>query len=188
MLGCPCARGEWLVVERVGAELVVYDAVAKRAHAVRPPAVGVWWACSGTRSVPEIAAELGLQPDVVAAAVAEFAAQGLLEQPAERAGLIGRRGLLVGAAALSVPFLVSVDVPVAAAAASSSCSPGQLTAVQETTPPRPGGQPYSVAFNPAGTLLATANQGASTVSVFSVGAGGQLTAVTQTTTPTTGNE
>ena len=37
--------------------------------------------------------------------------------------------------------------------------------------------PYSVAFSPSGGLLATANYGANTVSVFSVSAGGALTPV-----------
>ena len=40
-----------------------------------------------------------------------------------------------------------------------------------------GAQPYSVAFSPNGGLLATANNGAGTVSVFSVAAGGALTSV-----------
>jgi hypothetical protein len=40
-----------------------------------------------------------------------------------------------------------------------------------------GNEPVSVAFSPGGGLLATANEGASTVSVFSVGSRGVLTRV-----------
>ena len=52
---------------------------------------------------------------------------------------------------------------------------GALTPV--TGSPFPNGGGFSVAFSPDGSLLATANEADSTVSVFSVGAGGALTPV-----------
>ena len=45
-----------------------------------------------------------------------------------------------------------------------------------------GENPYGIAFSPSGTLLATANREAATVSVFTVGAGGALKLVASTPT------
>jgi hypothetical protein len=183
-------RDEGVLVQRVGAELVVYDAGAQRAHALSAPAAEVWSACTGTRTVEEIAEDLGFMVEVVEAAVGQLAGEGLLVERDERVGVLDRRGLLVGAAVLSVPLLVSVGVPAAWAATSGSsgADSGQLTAVTQTVTPSTGSEPASVAFSPDGTLLATANFGTSTVSVFQVAASGQLTAVTQTVTPSTGSE
>ncbi len=47
-----------------------------------------------------------------------------------------------------------------------------------------GAAPYSVAFNPSGGLLATANEGAGTVSVFAVGANDLVSQVTSSPFPT----
>jgi WD40 repeat protein len=64
----------------------------------------------------------------------------------------------------------------------SVASGGGLTPIQDSSDFEyefPAGQaPVSVAFSPNGTLLATANSGDDTVSVFSVSVGGQLTQIT----------
>ncbi len=63
-----------------------------------------------------------------------------------------------------------------AGAASALAAPPAFTPVAGS-PFATGDRPESVPFSASGGLLATANEGANTVSVFSVGSGGALTAV-----------
>jgi 6-phosphogluconolactonase (cycloisomerase 2 family) len=65
-------------------------------------------------------------------------------------------------------------------ASAASASPAFLQV--QGSPFATGEQPYGIAFNASGTLLATANREAGTVSVFTVGSSGALTLVASTAT------
>ena len=80
-----------------------------------------------------------------------------------RMAWLGLVAVVVGAACLSTATAARAAAPAFAPVSGS--------------PFLTGSSPISVAFSASGNLLATANEGDSTVSVFSVGSGGALTAV-----------
>ena len=51
----PLARKDGLIVQTLAEELVVYDTHTDKAYVLSPSAVAVWRACSGKRTVQEIA-------------------------------------------------------------------------------------------------------------------------------------
>ena len=110
----PCKRWDGLISEPVGAELVVYDEVTQRAHALSEDVAVVWRACDGRRSVEAIASESGLPVERVSVVVAELDGCDLLEGGAEGrelwGALLDRRGLLVRGAVLSVPLITTGSV------------------------------------------------------------------------------
>jgi 6-phosphogluconolactonase (cycloisomerase 2 family) len=184
MSGLPVVRSDGVLVQALGDELVIYDHLSEQAHALNAVAASVWRACDGTRSPDVIAKDLELLGEVVDAAVAQFAAAGLLEDESVPAGWVDRRRLLIGAAAVSVPVLMSTITVPAAMAADSGTLTGMLTPVSQnpTSNASTGGSPITVAFATSSSgqlLLATANNGSDTVSIFQVSDAGALTPATQ---------
>jgi 6-phosphogluconolactonase (cycloisomerase 2 family) len=168
----PRVRAEGLLVQRLECdELVVVDERAQRAHALSGASVGVWGLCDGSRSLEVIAGELSLEVEMVERVLSELAAEGLLADESALGGLIDRRRVLLGAAAVSVPLMMSIGVPAAYASASNPMlaqagSVGSTAGIDA---------PVSVAFSPSGTLLAVANANASsTVEVFTVSSSGVI--------------
>jgi hypothetical protein len=116
----PTARTADLSVEEVGAELLVYDHTAARAHCLSETAARVWRACDGDTGLPVLANVLDLDVETVERALDELDSCGLLEAtPAGIAGATRRefslRSVKVGAAALSAPLIMSIAAPVAEA-------------------------------------------------------------------------
>jgi hypothetical protein len=120
-LSKPLAREDELVVEELGDELLVYDLTRDRAHSLGATAARVWHACDGSTSVDSLSADLEVDADTVARALAELRECHLLDVGAIQAdGLTRRdagvRAAKVGAALASVPLIVSVAAPAAAMA------------------------------------------------------------------------
>jgi hypothetical protein len=117
----PLARAEGLVIEELGDELLVYDIDANRAHCLGSTAARVWRRCDGRTRATEIADDLKLGADEFARALTELEDCVLLvEPPVVDDGLsrrdFGLRIAKIGAAAASVPLIVSIAVPATAAA------------------------------------------------------------------------
>jgi hypothetical protein len=123
------SRAERLVVERVGAELLVYDAVADAAHCLSADAARVFEACDGVRDPSALSAVTGLPPEVVARALEALGELGLLYAtratiPAEAGERVRRREALqrlakASAAAAAAPLIVSAVLKPSAAVAAS---------------------------------------------------------------------
>ncbi len=125
----PRACSEGIVCEEVGDEPVVYVQATQTAHALSTDAASVWRCCDGERSAGEIARLVGLDVALVAQAVEQLSAAGLIERPegiSRRA--LHKRAAKFGAAALSAPLIYSIAIPAAAAAASSICANLTLSA------------------------------------------------------------
>jgi len=115
----PAARSDDLVVEEVGDELLVYDLRGDGAHCLGPAAARVWRACDGETTVAALETKLGLDADSVDSALHELEHCQLLAPVPDVSGGITRRDFHLkvartGAAAASVPFIVSLAVPAAA--------------------------------------------------------------------------
>ena len=129
--GMPLARKDELVVEEVGDEVLVYDQRVHRAHCLSTDAARVWRECDGRDTPARLAERLSLDEATVARALDELAGCDLLaDSPQQATGSTRRevavRFAKVGAAAASVPLIVSVAAPMAHAAATvnfcaSSC-------------------------------------------------------------------
>lgn len=116
--GSPVAREDGLLVERIGAETVIYDVERKEAHCLTPLATAVFAHCDGRRSISEIAelvaAELGDLTDVemVKDALAQLEKRELLIVPSRRFSrreVVGKTAALTGAV-MTVPLVASVPV------------------------------------------------------------------------------
>lgn len=122
-------RKDGLLVQRIGEEVIVYDLVAHRAHSLNRTASLVFEKLDGKHPLDGVAKDLGKalgQPPskgLVAAAVHELASADLLAKGAS----LPRRSLLRGLAAGLVPVVVSIAVPVAAAAQSCTAEFGSCT-------------------------------------------------------------
>ena len=133
----PQAREDGLVVRELPDEILVYDLERHEAHCLNSTAGVVWKACDGRRSPAELAEKLKLQEDVVWLALEELWKRELLqgertpdsgseaERGISRAEVLKRAG--VGAAAISLPAVVSLVAPSAAHAVTclgsgSSCT------------------------------------------------------------------
>ena len=122
-----------LVVQDLGDEVIVYDPVSHRAHALNRTAALVFERLDGKHDVNAVARHVGLalemppQRALVTAAVNELAASGLLETPLDA---LPRRVMLRGLAAGLTPLVISVSVP--AAAAAQSCLNAFATCVLPT--------------------------------------------------------
>lgn len=122
ILSKPLARGDELVVEELGDELLIYDLNRDRAHSLGAVAASVWQACDGSTSVESLSAKLEMDEETVARAILELREVHLLDTgPADAAGMtrrdLGFRAAKLSAAAASVPLIVSIAAPVAEAAA-----------------------------------------------------------------------
>jgi hypothetical protein len=129
-------RRQGLVVRELGDETLVYDRARHQAHCLNRTAGAVFRLCDGTREVSAIASALeGTGPPpareaLVAEALEQLAAGGLLEGPAEgsspaaagpvpESGNLGRRELLLRLGpTLLLPAIVSIVAPTPAQAAS----------------------------------------------------------------------
>ncbi|MGI8729179.1 MAG: PqqD family protein [Solirubrobacteraceae bacterium] len=119
----PLARSEGLVVEELGDEILVYDLDVKNAHCLSPTAARVWRLCDGGTSADAIARELALRDDDVTSALEELDRADLLVSPTMPGDGLSRRelGLKVTKVAVgvaTVPLILSIAAPAAAATAS----------------------------------------------------------------------
>src|SRR5579875_2378855 len=121
------ARTTDLISERVGEELVVYDARTSEAHCLSPLAAAVFEAADGATSPERMAEVVSAQLhdrfalEHVEMALAELEDRGLVEVP-ESVG-VSRRGFMkrtaaVGGAALGASLVTSVLTPAYGSAAS----------------------------------------------------------------------
>ena len=113
----PVARDS-VAIEELGDELLVYDLTTDDAHCLGATAARVWRACDGDTTVEALEHGLGLTADDVTKALEDLERCSLLVSPP--VGLTRRELNLkvtkVGAAAASLPFIVSIAVPAVAAA------------------------------------------------------------------------
>jgi hypothetical protein len=120
----PLARSEGLVIEELGDELLIYDLDVKQAHCLTPTAARVWRQCDGTTSTEAIAMELGLAPAELTRALEELERCELLvpSQVLAPGGLsrreLGLRVTKVAAGVATLPLILSIAAPAAAATAS----------------------------------------------------------------------
>lgn len=119
----PVARATEVLVEEFGEELIVYDQRTDRVHCLTASARKVWGACDGSTTVEQLGPALGLDAEVVARALAELEASGLLEA-GTTAGVTRREATArlasIGAAAASAPLIYSIAAPTPALAASEA--------------------------------------------------------------------
>ena len=129
----PPVKKNGLVVQDLGDEVIVYDPVSHRAHALNRAAALVFERLDGKHTIEAIARHVGRafekspQKALVTAAINELAASGLLETPLDA---LPRRVMLRGLAAGLTPLVISVSVP--AAAAAQSCLNAFATCVLPT--------------------------------------------------------
>jgi hypothetical protein len=135
----PRAREDGLLEERVGEELLIYDKNSHTAHCLSPLAACVWWHCDGELDVTELALHVGASENVVADALHALREKDLLDdepQPMHSTapGISRReaisRGARYGAAAVTVPLIVSATAATPAMASSgevAGCEPNKGT-------------------------------------------------------------
>jgi hypothetical protein len=126
-------RADGLVSERVGAELLVYDAVADAAHCLSADAALVFEACDGLRDAAGLCAATGLPAETVKRALGDLDDLGLMGTPGGhptggRVERVRRREALkrlakVSAAAATAPLIVSAVLDTPAAFASGGSVP-----------------------------------------------------------------
>jgi hypothetical protein len=131
----PSRREHDLVSEQVGSELLIFDTRADLAHCLGETAAAVWQACDGRRDAAALAVHTGLSLDSVTRALGEIDGLGLLAGAAQTETVDGvsrrhaiKRMAGVGAAATSLPLIVSAVIAPAAALAyvalGAACTPG----------------------------------------------------------------
>jgi hypothetical protein len=119
----PQARTDKLVIEELGAELLIYDSANKRAHCLGSTAASVWRACDGEGDVATLSKTLNMSADDVSRTLDELEALELFEftglevlQSAsdEETGITRRqltmRSVKAGAAAATLPLVYSINV------------------------------------------------------------------------------
>jgi hypothetical protein len=119
----PQARTDELVIEELGAELLVYDSANKRAHCLGSTAASVWRACDGEGDVSTLPQTLGLSAEEVTRALDELEALDLFERTGlevlqsgsdEGSGITRRqltmRSVKAGAAVAVAPIVYSINV------------------------------------------------------------------------------
>jgi hypothetical protein len=117
----PLARSEDLVVEELEDGLLVYDLTTDHAHSLQATAARVWRACDGTKPVAALSDELDLDGETIAHALEELRGCDLLDGGPELGSGMTRRDMTkkavkVGGAAAAAPLIVSLAVPMPAAA------------------------------------------------------------------------
>ena len=75
----PIARVDNVLVHVVGDEIVVYDRARQQAHRLNPTSSLVWQKLDGKTSAEAIAADLGLERNVVEMAVGQLDQSNLLK-------------------------------------------------------------------------------------------------------------
>lgn len=114
----PCRRQD-LIISELDAETVVYDPRSELVSALSPAAALVFARCDGTTSYDTVSVEV--QPEVLAQALLELDATGLLEGTSRRSAL--KRAALIGGSAL----VVTIAAPLMSAAASTITGGGPGT-------------------------------------------------------------
>lgn len=127
----PIARSEDLIVERLDDEVLVYDLLTEKYHALNETSAALWELCDGSRTVEDLATFVGADDPstgqrVVWLALKQLSERRLLLEPADIPEGTSRRELLrrvaiAGAVVLSVPLVRSINAP--AAAQSATCLP-----------------------------------------------------------------
>lgn len=129
------ARQDQLVIKEMPNELLVYDLKSHQAHCLNQIAALVWGQCDGATSSAEIAKHLAeklntqFDENLVWFALEQLSKANLLRENVERPVAItqlSRRRLLKkfgSAAMLSIPLIMSLTAPAAAAAATQPCIP-----------------------------------------------------------------
>lgn len=131
----PAARKSKLLVRELAEEVVVYDEEGHRAHCLNRTAALVWKSCDGRTNVSGIAERVGGQlaapvsDELVCLALEQLADSDLLAPAVPRPtppDRVSRRKMLsrLGAAAVLIPLIASIDSPTVAQAESCiPCSP-----------------------------------------------------------------
>lgn len=123
----PAARplGDFCM-ERVGDDVVLYDAETMQYHTLNRVAEHIWRACDGIATIEAIAVVSELPVEVVNSTVADLGEVGLLQSSSERwnATLSRRKATKLVAAglggAVGLPVIKSITAPDAASAATAS--------------------------------------------------------------------
>jgi hypothetical protein len=131
----PRARCDGLIIEEIGAELLIYDLERDRGHTLNESAALVFRHCDGRRGVRDLAGLLSevtggpVDESVVLRALQRLDDAHLLEAPVpaerhqwSRREALRRIGMAGAAAGLAVPVVSSIVVPTAAEA-QASCTP-----------------------------------------------------------------
>jgi hypothetical protein len=114
-------------VQEIGDESLVYDRDSDVAHCLSAVAAGVWRGCDGERDQPALARFAGVSEELVADALDELRAEGLLidgrSMPRRDESGVSRRRALgrmakYGAGVAAIPLIVSAVVASPASAAS----------------------------------------------------------------------
>jgi hypothetical protein len=122
----PLARQQGLVVQKVDAEVLIYDLERHRAHCLNSTAAAIWEHCDGQATIAQIAQHLqmvlhpSLDETVVLHGLRQLSKRHLLAQHLSPGAGLSRRDVLrrVGmAAALTLPVVSSILAPTAAEAA-----------------------------------------------------------------------
>lgn len=122
-LTVPAARIDELVTTTSADEVLVYDLTTHHIHHLNVTTSSVWKLCDGQRTVGQIAAGAGLDPNAVRLALRQLEDTKLLDGPLA-AGMRGtqtrrafmRKAVVAGAA---VPLIASISAPSASATQSS---------------------------------------------------------------------
>ncbi|HZJ54338.1 MAG TPA: PqqD family protein [Myxococcaceae bacterium] len=145
----PKARLDQLLVQRTGADTLVYDERTHRAHSLDARAARVWELCDGTRTEKEIAVAYGEGAPgaaVVSWTLGELERSALLEDDGHAArAALSRRALMKTVGLAAIPVIVAITAP-RARAATSCTTVGQpctttancCTGLVCTPPPGPG--------------------------------------------------
>ncbi len=124
LLNRPKARSEELLVEEVGDELLVYDQAHDRAHSLGTVAAAVWRASDGDTSVEVLAHKLDMDDETVARALEQLDECHLIDHGPDSPGMTRRdvtfKTAKLGAAAASLPLIVSIAAPAPAMAATQA--------------------------------------------------------------------
>lgn len=123
----PAKRTTDLVVREQSGEMLVLDTRNDRVHCLPADVTRVWDACTGDRTLDQLAAATGLDLAVVAGSVEQLVDLDLLTPNGVDRRHFLRRTALVGGAAISVPLIQTVLAP-SAFAAGCSVNRIQLTA------------------------------------------------------------
>jgi len=116
----PLARKENVIVQQVGADLVVYDELTDKAHSLNPVAAHVFAHADGTRDLAALAAaasaDLGVPDElsIVEEALANLGTVELLDAgvPAPEKSIARREALKrLGIAAIALPVVTSLVAP-----------------------------------------------------------------------------
>jgi hypothetical protein len=124
----PARRTADLVVRAQHDETLVLDTRSDRVHCLPAEATRVWEACTGGRTMAEVATAAGLDAALAASSVDQLADLDLLGPPpagVDRRRFL-RRSVLVGGSALALPVIQTVLAP----AAFAGCSTNQIILTQ----------------------------------------------------------